>query len=126
MDNEVNVDELTMMNWVYGWLCDFYLLDVHFENIPVDFFKENNQGIMFKSPKEVKEILVEKQELRRNNFRDMVLECFDKGESRRVLPLKTKDSNFIFELNLIKSDDVEEHYRKKMKRDYTSQNLYND
>lgn len=111
----VDVEELTMMNWVYGWLCDFYLLDVHFENIPLEYFEENNQGIMFKSPKEVKEILVKKQNMRRNNFKDMVMECFDKGESRRALPLKTIGSDFIFELKLVKTDEVdaEDYYNDK-------------
>ena len=96
--NEIDIIEL--QNMVYGMLCDFYLLDVHFENIPLEFFEENNQGIMFKAPQEVKEILVEKQNLRRNNFKELVMECFDKGESRRVLPFKTNNeygSDFLFQ-----------------------------
>lgn len=118
-DNETNKEAL--MNYVYAWLCDFYLLDIDFNNIPIDFFEENNQGIMFKTPREVKEILVKKQGMRRRNFKDMVKECFANGESRRFLPLKGEDTDFILELNLIKTN----HNQTKRRQDYLDQNLYN-
>lgn len=109
---ETEIEEQAM-NWVYNWLVYFFLLDFPISEIPVEFFEENNCRILLKSPSEIKESVMEHQQLRRDNFKDMTKECFEKGECKKFLPLKTRNADYILELNLIELKDIkaEDYYK---------------
>lgn len=99
---------------VYGWLLDFFLLNIHYDNIPVEQFKENiKTGVLFKTLEEEKQWLINKQEKRKDNFKDMVLDAFFNGESRKMTFVKTREADYILELNLIRSTDkkIEDYYK---------------
>ena len=109
--------EEELKNYLYNWLTQFFLLDFPISEIPVEFFEENNCRILFKSPEEIKKHIIKHQALRQMNFEDMINECFLNGDSKRFTSFRSKDGDFILELNLIKLDGIkaEDYYKPEKK-----------
>ena len=81
--------EKELMNDIYKVLVDFFVLDLDIKEIPEKYFKENRHGILWKTPDGIKQYYIDKQEKRLKNFRDIVLETFVDGESRRYTSIKS-------------------------------------
>ena len=112
-DNFAEQTSAEEMTGVYNYLINFFLLDLDFTNTPEDIFEESiNTHILFKNGKEIKKSIISQQEKRRNNFRDMIIEAYTTGESRKMTVSRCRDADYILEMNLIRSKDtqVEDYY----------------
>lgn len=100
------------MNNVYYWLLDFFLLTMKYENINDDEFNDCTP-IIFKNTSEIKKSIIDHRDKRKKEFEEMVKETFCDGESKRVGYFRTKENNYILELNLIQTDKEIGEYLQK-------------
>lgn len=109
--SELTEDELR--NSLYNYLTNFFCCNVNYSKLAEDIIKiadakdEINDDEKFK-------LFLEKtyeryettQQRRQNNFSEMIKECLDDGESKKFNFLKTRNADYILEINLIESKDV--------------------
>lgn len=100
------------LNHVIDMFCQFFLWDIKYEEMNEESFK-NSTNILYKSDKEIKQSIIEHRDKRINDIKDMVMEAYFDGESKKFTFAKSRNADYILELNLIRSTDkkAEDFYK---------------
>lgn len=99
------------LNDVISIFYNFFLWDIKYEEMSNESFKDST-NILYKTDVEKKQSIIEHRDKRREDIKNMVLEAYIEGESRKFTFAKSRKADYILELNLIRSTDkkVEDFY----------------
>ena len=104
---------------IIAMFYNFFLWDIKYEEMSDESFK-NSTNILYKTDTEKKQSIIEHRNKRREDIKNMVLEAYTNGESRKFNFAKSRNADYILELNLIRSTD------KKAEDYYTTEKKIND
>lgn len=118
---ELSTEEISYI--LYDFMLSSFGLDIDFDDLADKIltakeFSEKTETETYKNNfhQACKDLAykneLNKQDKRKQEFKEMVGECLTKGESRRFFASKTRNADYILELNLIESKDkkVEDYY----------------
>lgn len=106
------------LNDIILMFYNFFQWDIKYEEMNEESFK-NSTNILYKTNAEKKQSIIEHRNKRRNDIKNMVLEAYTNGESRKFTFAKSRKADYILELNLIRSTTkkAEDYYTTKKKNE---------
>lgn len=99
------------LNEVINIFYSFFLWNIEYEKMSEESFKDSTH-ILYKTDAEKKQSIIKRRNKLREAIKNMVLEAYKNGESRKFTFAKSRKADYILELNLIRSTDkkVEDFY----------------